>query len=374
MTPVKKIKLLLLMTVALMQSGCGEPTYTHQPAQTATPPSVVAQVDPASTDLNLHALEKQTIAQFERLAPSVVYVTNLGVRRVGFSRDVTSIPQGTGSGFIWDKNGTIITNFHVINGAQDVEVTLSDGSVWKAQPVGIEPEKDLAVIKIEAPADQLTPIPIGRSSGLKVGQHVSAIGNPFGFDHTLTTGIISGLDREIRSPTQRPIQGVIQTDAAINPGNSGGPLLDSQGRLIGMNTAIYSPSGAYAGIGFAVPVDDIGRMIPELIAHGKVTKPGLGVSVANEAVTRRLNVEGVLILDVSPQGPAEKAGLRATTRTRFGQVSLGDVIVRIDETRLKNIDDLYRLLDRKKVGDKVTVEYLREGKLQTVDVVLERVN
>jgi S1-C subfamily serine protease len=220
----------------------------------------------------------------------------------------------------------------------------------------------------------LTPIPIGRSSDLKVGQHVSAIGNPFGFDHTLTTGVISGLDREIRSPTQRPIQGVIQTDAAINPGNSGGPLLDSRGHLIGMNTAIFSPSGAYAGIGFAVPVDDIGRMIPELIQHGKVTKPGLGVSVANEAVTRRLNVEGVLILDVSPRGPAEKAGLRATARTRFGQVSLGDVIVRIDDTRLKNVDDLYRFLDRKKVGDRVTVEYMREGKLNKVDVELERVN
>jgi S1-C subfamily serine protease len=372
---VRKFILLLLsvFTASIGLSGCGEPT-SAQPSVTATPQSVAAKDEPGSEDFDLHALEKQTIEQFERLAPSVVYVTNLGVRRVGFSRDVTSIPQGTGSGFVWDKNGTIITNFHVINGAQGVEVTLSDGSVWKAKPVGFEPEKDLAVIQIDAPADKLTPIPVGRSSGLKVGQHVSAIGNPFGFDHTLTTGVISGLDREIRSPTQRPIQGVIQTDAAINPGNSGGPLLDSSGRLIGMNTAIFSPSGAYAGIGFAVPVDDIGRMVPEILAHGKVTKPGLGVTIAHEAVTRRLNVEGILILDVSPKGPADKAGLRATTRSRRGQVRLGDVIVRVDDTRLKNVDDLFRFLDGKKVGDKVTVEYLREGQLNKTDVVLERAN
>lgn len=376
MYSVRRLALLvfLILVATTYLVGCGDVTYA-QPTETETPDSVAAtEEEKEPTEFALHDLEQQTIDQFERLAPSVVYVTNIGVRRIGFSRDVTSIPQGSGSGFIWDKNGTIITNFHVVNGASDVEVTLADGSVWKAKPVGFEPEKDLAVIKIEAPADQLKPIPVGKSNGLKVGQHVMAIGNPFGFDHTLTTGVISGLDREIRSPTQRPIQGVIQTDAAINPGNSGGPLLDSNGRLIGMNTAIFSPSGAYAGIGFAVPVDHIGRSVPEILEHGKVTKPGLGLTIASPDVTRRLNIDGLLLLSLVPDGPAEKAGLRATARTRFGEVRLGDVIVRLDETRVKTVDDLFRFLDTKKVGDKVTVEYVRENKTEKVDVVLERVN
>ena len=376
MYSVRRLALLvfLIFVATTYLVGCGDVTYA-QPTETETPDSVAAtEEEKEPSEFALHDLEQQTIDQFERLAPSVVYVTNIGVRRIGFSRDVTSIPQGSGSGFIWDKNGTIITNFHVVNGASDVEVTLADGSVWKAKPVGFEPEKDLAVIKIDAPADQLKPIPVGKSNGLKVGQHVMAIGNPFGFDHTLTTGVISGLDREIRSPTQRPIQGVIQTDAAINPGNSGGPLLDSNGRLIGMNTAIFSPSGAYAGIGFAVPVDHIGRSVPEILEHGKVTKPGLGLTIASPAVTRRLNIDGLLLLSLVPDGPAEKAGLRATARTRFGEVRLGDVIVRLDETRVKTVDDLFRFLDTKKVGDKVTVEYMRENKTEKVDVVLERVN
>ena len=380
----KFLKTLLPLAILFSLVGCGGPG-SAQAETTATPPAGAVSADPspaagdpsdsylAQEPGTLNPSELQVISQFEKLSPSVVYVTNLAVRRVGFSRDVTSIPQGTGSGFIWDKKGTIITNFHVVNGAQDVEVTLSDGSVWKAKPIGFEPEKDLAVISIDAPADKLSPIPIGRSAGLKVGQSVMAIGNPFGFDHTLTTGVISGLDREIRSPTQRPIQGVIQTDAAINPGNSGGPLLDSSGRLIGVNTAIFSPSGAYAGIGFAVPVDDVSRMVPEILEHGEVTKPGLGLTIASEAVTRRLSIEGVLVLNIAPQGPAQKMGLRPTQRTATGHVVLGDVLVRIDEQRLKSVDDLYRYLDRKKVGDKVTIEYLREGTLQKAEGVLERV-
>lgn len=380
----KILKTLLPLAVLFSLVGCGGPGSARAETS-ATPAASAVSADPtpaaegssesylANESGTLNPGELQVISQFEKLSPSVVYVTNLAVRRVGFSRDVTSIPQGTGSGFIWDKKGTIITNFHVVNGAQDVEVTLSDGSVWKAKPIGFEPEKDLAVISIDAPADKLAPIPIGRSAGLKVGQSVMAIGNPFGFDHTLTTGVISGLDREIRSPTQRPIQGVIQTDAAINPGNSGGPLLDSSGRLIGVNTAIFSPSGAYAGIGFAVPVDDVSRMVPEILEHGEVTKPGLGLTIASEAVTRRLSIEGVLVLTIAPQGPAQKMGLRPTQRTATGHVVLGDVLVRIDEQRLKSVDDLYRYLDRKKVGDKVTIEYLREGTLQKAEGVLERV-
>lgn len=376
----KILALFLTLGIVPFFLGCGQtqaqPKPEESPKPEVTKPATVAtpELTEGDNSVALNAYEQQVIQHFERLSPSVVFVTNLGVRRVGFSRDITSIPQGTGSGFVWDGNGTIITNFHVIRGAQDVEVTLADGTVWKAKPVGIEPEKDLAVIDIDAPAEKLSPIPIGSSSDLKVGQSVLAIGNPFGLDHTLTTGIISGLDREIRSPTKHPIQGVIQTDAAINPGNSGGPLLDSSGRLIGMNTAIYSPSGAYAGIGFAVPVDTIGRMVPEILKHGKVTKPGLGVSIASAAVTRRLNISGVLILNVSPKGPAEKIGLRPTRRGPRGGVVLGDILIRIDGKELKDVDDLFRYIDGKKVGDNVKLEYIRDNKVLSAEVALERVN
>lgn len=373
---LQKLIVLALLSVPFL-GGCGQ--TVAQPQSTASPGitesgQVAENTGSKKPTRTLNSDEQQVIQHFEKLSPSVVFVTNLGVRRVGFSRDITSIPQGTGSGFVWDASGTIITNFHVVRGAQDVEVTLADGSVWKAKPIGFEPEKDLAVIKIDAPADKLSPIPIGTSSDLKVGQSVMAIGNPFGLDHTLTTGIISGLDREIRSPTKHPIQGVIQTDAAINPGNSGGPLLDSNGRLIGMNTAIFSPSGAYAGIGFAVPVDTIGRMVPEILKFGKVTKPGIGVSIASRAVTRRLNIDGVLILSITPGSPAENIGLQPTRRAPHGGVVLGDILIRVDGQKLKDVDDLFRYLDRKEVGDKVTLEYLREQEVKKAEVTLERVN
>ncbi|MBM4297498.1 MAG: trypsin-like serine protease, partial [Deltaproteobacteria bacterium] len=201
--------------------------------------------------------EKSTIALFKQASPAVVNITAIGVERDMFTLNLYQIPQGTGSGFVWDTTGNIITNFHVIQNADAAQVTLADQSNWKARVVGVAPDKDLAVLKIDAPANKLQPIPIGTSKDLQVGQSVFAIGNPFGLDQTLTTGIISALNREIESVTRRPIQGVIQSDAAINPGNSGGPLLDSAGRLIGVNTAIYSPSGASAGIGFAIPVDTV---------------------------------------------------------------------------------------------------------------------
>lgn len=342
------------------------------PAEAAATPGAASTPDPGLAGLSSDELT--TISLFEQLSPSVVYVTNLAQRRDRFSMDVTSIPQGTGSGFVWDKKGTIITNFHVVKGAQGVEVTLADGSVWKARPVGFEPDKDLAVIAIDAPAELLTPIPVGKSATLKVGQKVMAIGNPFGLDHTLTTGVISGLDREIQALTGRPIAGAIQTDAAINPGNSGGPLLDSQGQLIGINTAIYSPSGAYAGIGFAVPVDTVSRLVPEILEFGKVTKPGLGIQVASSNIAARLDLEGALVLTVVPGGPAEKIGLRPTMRDNSGRLLLGDILVRIGDQRLKNADDLFRAMDKHKVGDKVELEFLRDGKVQTVETVLERIN
>lgn len=359
------LKILTLCAVLWTFAACVQPSQAN-PGTSPTPKaeSVVALTSEEMTNIEL----------FERLSPSVVHVTNLALRRDRFSLDVTSIPQGTGSGFVWDKKGTIITNYHVIQRAQDVTVTLADGSVFKAKPVGFEPDKDLAVLKIDAPAEQLTPIPVGRSGNLKVGQKVLAIGNPFGLDRTLTTGVISGLDREIKSVSRRPIQGVIQTDAAINPGNSGGPLLDSQGRLIGINTAIYSPSGAYAGIGFAVPVDVVSRMVPELLEHGRVTKPGLGIEIASTSIARRLNLKGVLILGVVQGGPADKVGLQPTTRDRFGRLRLGDIIIRLDQERLNNPDDLFKAIDRRKVGDEVTLELIRDGQTMTVKATLERIN
>ena len=329
---------------------------------------------PVEAAAQLSAQERRNIQLFERLSPSVVYVTKLNLRRQPFRMRMEGVPSGTGSGFVWDKNGTIVTNYHVVKGAQAVEVTLADQSTFSAQAVGFEPDKDLAVLRIEAPADKLRPIKVGNSGKLKVGQNVYAIGNPFGFDHTLTTGVISGLGREIESVTRRPIQGVIQTDAAINPGNSGGPLLDSSGHLIGINTAIYSPSGAYAGIGFAVPVDTVKRLVPEILKYGRVAKPGLGIHPAEDYTVRRLGLQGVLVVSLVPGGPADKAGLQPTTRGRNGRLVLGDRIVALDGKPIKDLDGLYRVLDLKKIGQKVTVTVFRRGKKLKLPLTLERVN
>ena len=248
----------------------------------------------------LAAGERQTIELFEASSPSVVYITTVRVGRDRFSRNLLEIPQGTGTGFVWDDRGHVVTNFHVLHGAQIARVTLDDQTTWEAKLVGVSPDKDLAVLQIEAPTEALHAIPIGTSGDLKVGQKVLAIGNPFGLDHTLTTGVISGLGREIKSVAGRPIQNVIQTDAAINPGNSGGPLLDSAGRLIGVNTMIYSPSGAYAGVGFAVPADTVNRIVPKLIVYGKIVRPGLGVEI-DDYLNERLDLEGVIVHDVLPR-------------------------------------------------------------------------
>jgi S1-C subfamily serine protease len=264
----------------------------------------------------------------------------------------------------------VVTNFHVIQEAQAAEVTLADQSNWPARLVGFEPDKDVAVLKIEAPRTRMRPLAIGTSHDLKVGQKVFAIGNPFGLDHTLTTGVISALGREIRSVTGRAIRDVIQTDAAINPGNSGGPLLDSAGRLIGMNTAIYSPAGnptgTYIGIGFAVPVDTINRIAPQLVSHGKVVRPGLGVVLASDQVSRALGIEGVVVLDVAPSSAAQKAGIRPSRRDAEGRVRLGDVIVAVDGEAVHSADDLQSRLEKHAVGDTVSVR-VRRGD-QEIDV------
>lgn len=319
----------------------------------AVPRAVTARGDLAQDEQN-------TIELFKHASPSVVYITTIALRRNLFSLNAVEIPQGTGSGFIWDQKGRVVTNYHVISDANRIEVTMADHSTWKAVLVGAAPDKDLAVLQIDAPAHLLRPISVGDSVELEVGQKVFAIGNPFGLDQTITSGIISALGRGITSVTGRTIRDMIQTDAAINPGNSGGPLLDSAGRLIGVNTAIFSPSGAYAGIGFAVPVDEVNRVIPQLISNGKLIKPGIGASLADARLVKRLGIDGVLVLGVEPGGPAHKAGIRPTKQ--YGnEVVLGDIITGIENVAVSSYDDIRTELERFSVGDQVTVNVLRDG-------------
>ena len=320
---------------------------------------------------NLTPHEIATIRLFEEAAPSVCFITTSNVRRDFWTRDITEIPRGTGSGFVWSNDGHIVTNFHVIQGADRAQVTLADRSTWKAKLIGYAPEKDLAVLKIDAPADNLIPIPLGTSENLQVGQSVYAIGNPFGLDQTLTTGIVSALGREIESVASIPIRDVIQTDAAINPGNSGGPLLDSSGRLIGVNTAIFSPSGASAGIGFSIPVDAVRWIVPELITYGKIKRPSLGVELARQSIVRRLNLEGALIIDVIPGSGAERSGLRPTLRDNTGAIRLGDIIIGIDEEIIASSNDLSLVLEKYNPGDVVRLKILREGKEIELDLQLD---
>ena len=314
--------------------------------------------------------EGRNIALFERASPSVAYITTMAVRRDMFSLNLHEIPAGTGSGFVWDEQGHVVTNYHVIEKAQGARVTLADQSTWDAQLVGVAPDKDLAVLKIDAPKDRIRPIPVGTSRDLKVGQTVYAIGNPFGLDQTLTVGVISGLGREIKSVTGRRIPDVIQTDAAINPGNSGGPLLDSAGRLIGVNTMILSPSGAYAGVGFAVPVDTVNRVVPQVIRYGQVRRPTMGIHIGPDHWAARLGYEGVLVRDVLRGTGAAKAGLRPTRKTRRGDVELGDIIVAVDGEEIKDSNDLFEALERRKIGDTARITVRRGGRTETVSVTL----
>lgn len=337
-----------------------DPVPEPTDATSVTPPPLVE----ARGDLS--PAEETTISIFRNASPSVVFITKLEVRMDHVRRNVMAMPAGTGSGFVWDNQGHIVTNYHVIAGADGARVTLSDQSVWPAIPVGLYPDKDLAVLRINAPADKLPPLPVGTSGDLVVGQHVFAIGNPFGLDQTLSTGVISGLGREIMSMSRRPIQGVVQTDAAINPGNSGGPLLDSAGRVVGVNTAIYSPSGASAGVGFAVPIDIVARVVPQLIATGTVERPGLGVQLDDGQLASRLRLRGALVLGVVPGSGAAAAGLQPTRRDPHdGRVLIGDLIVAVDGDAVMNSLDLYRVIDRHDVGDVVTVTTVRGG--QRVD-------
>jgi S1-C subfamily serine protease len=356
--------LILLLTVLI-----GVAVWRFWPAGTGLNPE--AQPRPVAARGSLSEMEKANIEVYQKRSPSVVHVTNLTEGR-GLSLNLQEIPQGTGSGFMWDEDGHIVTNYHVVKGASAARVLLADQSSYEAQNVLAYPDKDIAVIWIKAPKSKLHPILVGSSHDLKVGQITYAIGNPFGLDQTMTTGIVSALDREIHSATGRPIRGLIQTSAPINPGNSGGPLLDSEGRLIGMTTAIVSPSGAFAGIGFAIPVDEINQVVPQLIQHGKVVRPILGLQLAKDQVAEQLGIdEGVLILRVVPNGPAAEAGLRGTSQNRSGQVQLGDVIVAIDGKPVKNSNDLYNIMEQYKPGDTVTVTVIRDRERRDFKVTLQ---
>lgn len=310
--------------------------------------------------------EKAIVTLFQEASPSVVFITTSVYQRDYWSRNVYEIPRGTGSGFIWDDDGHIVTNYHVIKDASKAEITLSDHSTWQAELVGVAKEKDIAVLKIDAPKQKLKSIKKGSSNNLIVGQFVMAIGNPYGLDHTLTTGVISALGREIQSQARIPIRDIIQTDAAINPGNSGGPLLNSSGELIGVNSAIYSPSGASSGIGFAIPVDVVKWVVNDILKYGEVRRPVIGVSMVAENYTRGFGIEnGAMISSIFPDSPASKSGLKGMTNS-----SLGDVIVSLDDKKIKNNTDLILALEKYKPGDKVQLTVLRNNKEIKVDIIL----
>jgi len=314
---------------------------------------------------DLANFEKATIDIFNSASPAVVYIfTENAVRGFFGTREVR---QGAGSGFLWDRDGHVVTNYHVIEGAERIQVRMNDGEAIEAAYVGGTPDYDLAVIRLRnAPADMF-PIPVGSSNDLQVGQAVFAIGNPFGLSRTLTTGVISALDRRLPTAAGREVAGVIQTDAAINPGNSGGPLLDSAGRLIGVNTAIISESGSSAGIGFAVPVDVVNEVVPQLIARGKVPRPGIGIVALSEEAGAGLGVSGVIIDRVMPNGAAERAGLAGIDyRNRV----LGDVILAVDGQAVANIVEMAHLLQQYKIGQTVTLNVMRGNQTRAVDVVI----
>ncbi len=319
----------------------------------------------------LPASEQSVIDRFKEAAPSVVYITSISYQRDWFSFDVQAVPTGTGSGFVWDEQGHIVTNYHVIENAQELDVSFKDRKGYRARVVGLAPDKDLAVLKLEAPPGKLRPIPLGSSSELQVGQSVLAIGNPFGLDHTLTTGVVSALGREIQSATRRRISGVIQTDAAINPGNSGGPLLDSAGRLVGINTAIQSTSGSSAGIGFAVPADTINRVVPQLIARGRLARPDLGFDPLPPNWASYFDApKGVAVMRVHRGGPADRSGLEGLSRS--GQRwMLGDVIAAVNGKAVTSYDSLLDLIENEPIGSTVQLDVLRGNRKLKVALRLE---
>ncbi len=359
-TPALLRTVLIAASALLAMPACVE-SRTNEPA----PPRAVAPRGPLGAD------EQANIELFKRVSPSVVHITTLETQRDMFSMNVMQVPRGTGTGFVWDDKGHIVTNFHVIQGGSAARVTMADQSSFPAKLVGAFPDRDLAVLKIEAPQGKLAPIAVGASRELQVGQRVYAIGNPFGLDQTLTMGIVSALNREIESFNGRTIRGVVQTDAAINPGNSGGPLLDSAGRLIGVNTQIASPSGASAGIGFAIPVDEVNRIVPRLIRDGRFVRPAIGITAGPPNLARALGLpRGVPIVEVGNGSPAAKAGLQSFRRERGGGVVQGDVITAINDEPVADLDDMLSQLERRAPGDSVTLTLWRGGQQRKQAVVL----
>ncbi|MET0410535.1 MAG: trypsin-like peptidase domain-containing protein [Polyangiaceae bacterium] len=346
------------------------PSSAPSPPPTLPPPASSTVVP--LTAQSMTEDERNSISVFESAAKATVFVTNKR-RVVDFqNRRTVDVPAGSGSGFIWDTDGHVVTNFHVVKGAQSLSVTLYDHRTFDAEVVGVESRKDIAVLKLVSGPKDLKPIQVQRGLKLLVGQKALAIGNPFGLDQTLTTGVISALGRDLPGPDNVTIRDMVQTDCAINPGNSGGPLLDSNGRLIGMNTMIYSGSGSgvSAGIGFAVPVSAIAQVVPQIIKDGRAEQIGMGVRIDSEQfLERQFGVRGVLVIQVYPNTPAAKAGLRGTTRTPRG-LSLGDIIIKIDDVVISDYDDLYTELDKRKAGDKVKLRLLRGDQQIDVDVDL----
>ena len=331
----------------------------------ATPPGI--------TSPSTASDEQNNIEIYRTLSPGVVNVHSTSYLRDFFG--FVEPQEGSGSGSVIDQDGNILTNYHVIEGATKLAVSFGGQKNYAAQLVGGDPDTDLAVIKLlERPKEPLTIIPLGDSDKLEVGQKVLAIGNPFGLDRTLTTGVISGLQRPIRARNNRPIEGAIQTDASINPGNSGGPLLDSHGRMIGINSQILSPSGASAGVGFAVPVNIAKRIVPQLVKSGVVSRPKLGIGTRDvQPLRSQLDLpvsDGVIILQIAPGSAAANAGLRAVTQTENGDFAIGDIILGMDGEKIANTDDLYRLLDKHQVGDTVQLQILRNSRRISVPVRL----
>ena len=334
--------------------------------KTETPQEVVKEMK------ELLDAEKRIINVYHSVVGSVVNVSNIRVSDNFFYGKV-EVPQGSGSGFIWDSQGHIVTNFHVVQGGDNFVVTFHDDSKqYKAEVVGVAPKKDIAVLKLKDMPKSLKPVSVGTSKDLLVGQSALALGNPFGLDHSISKGIISALGRKIQGIGGVKIHDMIQTDAAINQGNSGGPLLNSIGEVIGMNTMIFSTSGSSAGLGFAVPVDTIKRYVPQLIEHGKIIRPGLGIGILEDSVAERyIGKKGAAISFVDPDGAAAKAGLRGMMRDSYGRIYIGDVITKIAGNKVTGLDDIYHALDNHKIGDEVEVEFIREGKKKTTEVKLQ---
>ena len=364
---LRSIRILLLTLVTLFALFLFMPFIENIWASMQTEPR------PVTARGELALTEKSNIDIFQKSSPSVVYITTLTDAFNLWTRDVTRIPRGTGSGFIWDRQGHIITNYHVLQGVSAVRIRLSDQRTFNATLIGASPDHDLAVLRIPMTTNMPDPIPIGTSHDLQVGQITYAIGNPFGLDQTLTTGIVSALNRSLPNTNGSYIEGLIQTDAAINPGNSGGPLLDSAGRLIGINTAIYSPSGAYAGIGFAVPVDTVNRIVPKIIKKGHYQRPKLGITInesLNDDITKELGMLGVAVIEVQPNSAAERSGLSGITIQNNVIIS-GDLIIGIDQHKIEGTKMLLSTLEKYNIGDRVKLKIMRNRQEVVIPLTLQ---